>query len=300
MSIFILPYSNTLRWVRTDAQATSYPTLDSLKGEENYFGRQTFHNFIQNFNIGDIVLNQYTTDYPTVTVTLYQNDETSLGALTPILAYTFLDTSGIKMWDIYLPTTTLGGVYYIQIDASGDGMPTLQFKSDLFEIDDYSDYLYLTYTQKERSGISYALGQTFALRFDGYCFEADFEESEESYKGYNNAIEILKNDVSRVMKLRVFPASLGLITSIRLALTHQNVTLNGISVAKKDKVKITPIPETNLYELECDLQDVAFEDYTSLVDQGGQPTDVGLLIYSDAVTDYYTYSDTSTDKLTYY
>jgi hypothetical protein len=301
MSVFVIPNSNPLRFVRTDAQAvTTYKTLDSQLGELNKFGRQTFYNNLQKWNTADIILLQLSTDYTTITVKTFTNEGVEVATISPTLAYAFLDDSGISMWDYYISTSAMGGVYYVQIDASGDGRPTLQFKSDCFEVDSYSDYIYITYTKKERSGIYYGGGQTFVLRAEGYLWEADFDENEEAYTGYNNAIELLKSDVSRILKLKIFALPLGVITSIRLALSHETVTINGVSVSKKGKVKVTPVNETNLYELECDLQDIAFEDYTSLTDQGGQPSDEGFLLYSDTVTDITLYDDSETSKVLTY
>jgi len=288
-NFFVIPKSNTLRFVRTDANIlpsgylSDKPTRDNrLFQDQVYQPGATLHPYWQKFNTGDPILTQFTSDYPNISVKLYNELGNSFDYTNLInTIFTYQDGSNAKIYDILIDTTNLGGNYYIKISAAGLGRPSLEFTSEWIQIDDFSDLAYIIWSQSVRDGIMYTNNEQFGFRVDALLADITSEVDKNVFMGFDFELINEKSIPKKIMNFATDPIPWYIAEKLTLAFDHEQVTINDEYYQAPDKPTSTFKTWTNLYEFNCKLQQVFYENYKELIPLPGTPVISGDFISFD-------------------
>lgn len=281
--ILFIPRSNVLRFVRTDNYNSVKRTYENtLLCDWGLFQTgMTVTKYYQKFSTSDPILIQFISDYTTNTVKLYN----SLGVLVTdyssllTVALDFDDGSDKVAYNLLIDTATLGGKYYFEIGASAYGYTTLEYTSEWIEVNDFSTLPYITWQDSDDDGIIWRGTEIFGFRINALLNKIPFAVDKNVYMGFQRELINAKSRTKRLMDFIVDPCPLFVAEKLVLALDHKTNTINDVLYQALEEPSIKPIDKTNLVDFSAKLQEVVYENNTSLVTVGEQVTNDDIVSF---------------------
>lgn len=278
-SIFTIPRANVIRFVNTTNYSLnlSKPNFDNiLLRDENWMKQgTTLIPYWQKFNYGDDILIQIISNYNTITLKLFDEDDVEVNItsmITTEVVYTYEDGSAV-ITNIKLDTTNIqSGNYYLKLLGTSNGLADIEFISEWLSVGDYSDLPYLEWSGSRFDGIYYTVLTKFGFRIDGTIGVYQNATEDVVYQGYDYSLISLRQIPQRLMKLMIDNVPRWICEKINIGLSHETILINDVSFTRKEAVKISWIELTSNYNIDVLLQERDYENYYSLVDQGGAPS----------------------------
>ncbi len=267
-----IPRSQTLRFVSQDNYLQDKYNHDNrLLQDEGRNGDEPLVYF-QKISTGDQVLIYLITDYPTISCKIYD----SLGVLQQTVSLTDVGAGLIDLTAYYgiVDTSILGGIFYCILKFTGVGLPSHTYKSEYFEIADFSTYPLLKWKTNEYSGIFYTnpniiFGFRIEADITGYVGKLDTE----SFEAFNSTIVNLKSKIKRIINFETDKIPRYIYEKLIIALGHNHFYINDIEYVSIDSPSDEPIKDSQFYLFKATLAQVEYEVYDFLQEStGGTPT----------------------------
>lgn len=275
-----IPLSNTLRMVRTDNQGSNLQNFDNrLLHQEDYIGYYAIP-YSQKISSSDNILVQYSTDYTTVTAKIYDINDDLVSDKTSNISE-ILSSTTFNYYDL-LFTIATEGFYYLILDFDSG---TEIYQSEIFQIDGFDEdrYLKIEYNTNENDGIVYNNNQTFIIRVEGRLVEYDPGQNKETYTNYNESLVNLNSYPKRGVKMEYGPLSRYMIEKLNLALAHEVFKINDVEYQSDGEAESDLVKDgeyvTDIYKGSTKLQQVEYEDYTTIADE--EPEDTFFILIDD-------------------
>jgi|WetSurMetagenome_2_1015567.scaffolds.fasta_scaffold67836_3 hypothetical protein len=271
MSIFSIPASNTLRFVRTDNYLDDAQTMyNRLLMDEVWQTPETKVEYLQKFNYGDAVNIQLTTDYNNFNAKLYDSDDEEVAIIIDqTILHTYTDGSGNIVYRLHFNTGYLSGLHYVVINAWDSDKPTIQFTSEKIDIGDFEYLPYIQWQNSDRDGIYWDGTTIFGFRLELYYDYLPISENS-IYEGFNFQPETLFSVPKRSISISVNPVPRYIVEKLELAIRHFNFWINGVLFSSNgNSLEVTKAEYSNLYEATTTLVETEYEDYTELVEIQG-------------------------------
>jgi hypothetical protein len=140
----------------------------------------------------------------------------------------------------------------------------------LLQEDDYSynKYVALNYYGTNNRSIFYLYGLSHFLRAEIEDISAIIDDGVEVVKG-DSSTYITESTVNKGIKVSFSEVTYRVMMKMVLALSSENLFINGLGYVKKDGVGVEPIVNTNLYKITCELLSTNKNFNTSLNDDTG-------------------------------
>jgi hypothetical protein len=277
MSVFVIPRSQMLRFVRID----NYPTGDSRVGQtfdnrllmdELWQTPETVNEYLQKVAPQDPVLIQFTTDYNIANIIIQlcnQNGNIISTDFRVDIMYSYSDGSDRIVYNALLNQAhqTFNGFYYVQIIANDSDNPYLLYQSESFEFQTYYNVLpYIQCQKSDRDGIYWdeASNTIFGIRAEIHM-DYDNQSEDSIYEGFNFEPITEFSVARRMWSLTSDPIPRYLAEKLQLFCKHYNIWINAVTFnANGQSSKVTKIDRSNLYNFSISLIETNYEDYSIL------------------------------------
>lgn len=295
--IVTLPRAQTLRFVDVSNYLSEpYNHDNRLLQDEGRIGDEPVIYF-QKFNTSDPILIYLVTDYINILCEIY--DCSNVLAQTITLSDVGANLEGATAYYGIVNTSTIGGIFYAKIVLSGTGLPTFTFKSEYFEVDDFSEYPLLKWKQNDYSGIYYdnpiiEFGFRIEADITGYTGKLDTE----SFEAFNSIIVNVRSKIKRIINFKTDEIPRYIYEKLVLAFGHEKLYINGIEYVPIDSPSDEPIQDTQFYNFIAALAQAEYEDYSDLQETSGGIAPVGDGLLSPDGID--TFSTNGVDSIKVY
>lgn len=269
--IFVVPRAQSLRFVNITNYMQGMYTHDSLLlQDENRISDEPFP-YLQKFHTTDNIIVQIATDYTNVTLKVY--DTTNAVQQTVTLSTVYTTTEGIKYLQGTISTSSLGGIYYAKIEATGVGLDSFIFQSEYFDVDDYDDYTLIKWRESDYAGLYYGDANTYF----GFRIEADItpyygETETESFEAFNSSVKNIKTVTKRKVEFRTDEIPRYIYEKLILAFGHNEVLVNGVEYVAVDSPSVDPVKDTQFYMFSRQLTQADYEVYDTFQTATGGDT----------------------------
>jgi hypothetical protein len=285
MSVFIIPRSQTLRFVQV-TPGTNFLTANYINTQnfdnrllldEKWQTPETKNEYLQKFNLADPLLFQFTTDYDIskIDITVCNNKGTVLGHnyFDTSIIYTYSDGSGNVVYNMSLSRyKVLNGFYFVKIQSNDLTKPPISYISESFEYSNkYANLPYIKWQGSDRDGIFWDDANTtiFGIRAElRLRYVPNLEAS--VYEGFKFQPETLFSVSKRGVQLNGDPMPRFIVEKLKLAFDHFNVWINNVPVNSNGATpKITAIDNSNYYDFDHLVLETEYEDYSVLQEISG-------------------------------
>ena len=283
--IFTIPRSNCLRFVDKSQVSAPFNHDNRLLQDQ---GRvyDNSHVFVQKFSIGDDILIQIVSDYPTISIELYDCYNSLVDTFTPSCIFDM--TSTIKVYQSTISTSLLGGIYYFKITATATGWNTQEFQSDYISVDNYSDYPLIQWRDSDYDGLYYGTANIiFGFRIEADIMKPIYVSENESFESFNSVIVNVQSKVKRQIDFQTDELPAYIWEKLALALSHKTLKINGISYVAVGGIEAEEIDALR-FKVKATLQQSEYETYETFEETGGgvPPTQDGTIYSPDGVKAY--------------
>jgi hypothetical protein len=300
MNTISIPRSNPIRFVRYDTYGTDKPTIDNLFHYDQRFTKTwTKNNYVQKFNTGDPVEIQITTNYETPTLAVYDFDYTLVEAITPTTKLTY-DDNKTRVLHYSIDTALYAGKYYIVLDLEGLGRPTLQYISEWFSVNDYSDLTYIQWYGSDTDGILWDASITMGFRIEAFWANPVVGATIEEADDYNLTPIVLRGQNTRQVTFKTSPIPQFIAEKLALATAHESFYINDLEFAAKERSEQEHDEGSGLVIFTQTLYDKSYENYTTFVNEPTPPDEHVNWTYTSDDNDKVTFTTTVTDVIWIY
>jgi hypothetical protein len=133
---------------------------------------------------------------------------------------------------------------------------------------DYKKYVAIDYYGTNNRKVFYLYGLRHFLRAEIEGVNAIIEDSNEIVKG-DSSTYVSESVVNKGMSISFSEVTYRVMLKIVLALSSENLFVNGLGYVKKEGVSVEPIANTNLYKVSCELLSTNKNFNTSISDSTG-------------------------------
>ena len=133
---------------------------------------------------------------------------------------------------------------------------------------DPNKYVALNYYGTNNRNVFYLYGLTHFLRAEVEDIKGIIDDNVDVVKG-DNSTYLSESVVNKGMNISFSEVTYRVMVKLSLALSSENLFVNGLGYVKKDAISIEPIENTNLYKVTCELLSTNKNFNTSLNDSEG-------------------------------
>lgn len=295
MIVPIFPESNCLRFVQTSPTIQGNTTFSNkLYSDENFENINGFTPYVQKFAIGDKIIIQFRASHANISCKLFNYNYTEVADITPTQVY---DATIFKVYNCQIDTSLLGGNYYVQFQFTETGVQPYEYSSEWFNVAENNSKLALIQWQTMYSdGIRYTGVELFGFRVEASVNECVMGSKLTTFTSYNNQLLNTAATVQRSFKFATDILPRFIVEKLIWALVHEELFVNGVRYTAKDEPKSNEEEKSNLYKLECTLQELEYANYFKS-DVVEQPTTESVTVFSFDGTDAIAISDTEVLKV---
>ena len=145
----------------------------------------------------------------------------------------------------------------IRIQSTDDLYDEVNHYSEFISIletyeDGFSKYAAINYSNNNNRDIFYLYGITHFIRAEILEVNALIDDDSEVIKG-DLTTYLSESTVHEGITISFSEVTYRVMLKIVLALSSENLFINGLGYVKRDNVKVDPVPNTNLYSIVCEL-----------------------------------------------
>lgn len=177
------------------------------------------------------------------------------GSSSDIIVSTIFDSQNYEVFEFSIPMLNYNDKKIkVLITASKAGLPDLVYLSELMDVKDlHENTIKIEYKNNSNTDVDYSTGIQFQIRQKIFFKNAINEQSSEKYKTDTNVI-LLTSDIYEGDEFVFEPVTKELMRKIIIALSHDNLFINGVGYVKNDSVEVEgPLGDTNLYNLKAKM-----------------------------------------------
>ena len=284
MIVPIFPESNCLRFVQTNPIIEGNTTFSNRLYSDEYFENiNGFLPYVQKYAIGDKIVIQFRASHATITCKVFNYNYTEVANITPTQVY---DTTAYKIYNCEIDTSLLGGNYYVQFQFTETGIQPYEYSSEWFNVSEKNKQLPLIQWQTMYSdGIYYTGIELFGFRIEASVNECVMGSKLTAFTSYNNQLLNTAATVQRAFKFATDVLPRFIIEKLTWALVHEDLFVNGVKYTAKDEPKSNEEEKSNLYKLECTLQELEYANYFKTEAVAQQDTESVTVFSFDGLTD---------------
>lgn len=289
--IFTVPRSNCLRFVDQNITVDFNHDSQLLQDQGRAYDNQI--PYCQKYNIGDFITIQIVSDYTNATAKLYNYvGNTLLGTSSFTKVYDVSST--LKIWQCTIATGGLSGYYYVTLNASGTGLSTQLYKSDYFQVADFSAYPYISWRDSDYSGLYFGDASVeFGFRIEADIRKAEYSLETETFESFNSVVVNVNSKVKRVIDFRSDEIPLYIWEKLSLAASHRTFKINNVEYVCIGGIEGEEIDALR-FSVKCKLQQATYEDYSDIQEAAGGVAPTPVDGYSPDGTDTYSPDGTNT------